>query len=344
LPYGVINHKLPLTRTPSFFSALSSFLILLRLLITYRFSVIQYCTPMASLVASIAGFVSRVPVRIYAQWGLRYVSLVGVEKKILKQAEKTTCRLSTIIQPDSFGNLSFSISEGLYKKNKGLVVGNGSAIGIDTDYFDITKLGSFTSQAYSRLQINKKSFVFGFLGSVRSDKGCNELVKAFILACQDKYNNDILLIVGDHDYAYELDKEVLHALKNNPRIICVGPTKDIRPFLAITNCFVFPSYREGFGMSIIEAAALGVPAIASNIPGPNEAIKNYYTGILFPVRDVSALTKAMLFMRENPDRYNIMGQQALNYVINKYGSHDLMRKFVDNKNSLINNYTKSHNE
>jgi glycosyltransferase involved in cell wall biosynthesis len=307
----------------------------MKLLKKYRFDIIQYCTPMASLISSISGFVLRVPVRIYAQWGLRYVSLSGKEKLIIKLAEKTTCFLSTVVQPDSYGNLNFSISEGLYKEEKGFVVGNGSAIGIDPDYFDISRIDYYRSLAYSRLQINKDAFVFAYVGSVRKDKGCNELIKGFKSAFPDHKANNILLIIGDHDFAAELDVEVLDALKDDHRIICIGPTKDIRPFLAITNCFLFPSYREGFGMSIIEAASLGVPAIASNIPGPNEAIKDYYTGILVPVKNVDALGKAIRFMRKNPEIYNKMRYRALEHVLEKYDSHKLMKKFVQNKNYLV---------
>ena len=334
-PDGVICHQLTLNRIPSFLSASKSFFILLRLFLINRYDVIQYCTPMASLIASISGFITRTPIRIYAQWGLRYVSLVGIEKKILKASEKTTCFLSSVIQPDSFGNLNFSVNEGLYCEQKGSVIGNGSAIGIDTKHFNMFQVNHYASKAYKRLCINKKSFVFGYVGSVRKDKGCNELIKAFQLAFPEYQSNEKLLIIGDHDFAAELEKEVLHALNCDQRIICVGPIKDVRPFLAITDCFVFPSYREGFGMSIIEAASLGVPAIVSDIPGPNEAIQNYQTGILVPVQDVDSLLNALKYVKENPKDLKKMGEEARTYVINKYDSHNLMKAFLENKNKLL---------
>jgi glycosyltransferase involved in cell wall biosynthesis len=334
-PDGVICHQLILNRSPSFFTALRSFLILFKLFLINRFDVIQYCTPMASLIASITGYITRIPIRIYAQWGLRYVSLSGTQRIILKSAEKTTCLLSTVVQPDSFGNLDFSINEGLYCKKKASVIGNGSAIGIDIKYFDIAQVKHYAAKSYKRLCINKKSFVFGYVGSVREDKGCNELIKSFQLAFSEGRSNEILLMIGDHDFAAELDQQVLDALRFDKRIICVGPIKDIRPFLAITDCFVFPSYREGFGMSIIEAASLGVPAIVSDIPGPNEAIQNYKTGILVPVRDVDSLLNALKYVRENPKDLKKMGKEAIKHVLNKYDSHNLMKAFIENKNKLL---------
>ena len=143
-----------------------------------KFDMIQYSTPNASLYASMAGFLARVPVRLYCQWGMAYVGFNGLKRKIFKFVEKTVCHLSTWIEPDSYSNLNFAHKEKLYSKNKGSVIWNGSACGIDLNKFDCSRFDVYRKETREKLNINEKEFVFGFVGRITRDKG--------IIECQQK--------------------------------------------------------------------------------------------------------------------------------------------------------------
>ncbi|MCI5616930.1 MAG: glycosyltransferase family 1 protein, partial [Ruminococcus sp.] len=104
-----------------------------------KFDLVQYSTPNASLYVSIAAKIAKVPVRLYCQWGMVYVGFSGIKRKIFKCIEKFVCKNSTEIEPDSYGNLDFAHKEGLYPKNKGRVIWNGSACGVDLSKFDISR-------------------------------------------------------------------------------------------------------------------------------------------------------------------------------------------------------------
>ena len=143
-----------------------------------KFDLIQYSTPNASLYAAVAGWCARIPVRLYCQWGLAYVGFSGVKRKIFKCEEKLVCKLSTWIEPDSRGNLSFCHEEKLYPEKKGSVVHKGSASGVSLEKFDISKKKLYRSEIREQYKIPEKAFVYGFVGRITGDKGINELLAA----------------------------------------------------------------------------------------------------------------------------------------------------------------------
>lgn len=336
LPEGVIYHSLPLSRSPSAKVVIESSVVLYQLFRTEQFSIIQYSSPTASLCASVAAVVARVPVRIYAQWGIRYVGFEGFSRRVLKSLEKLTCRLSTVIQPDSFGNLRFAVDEKLYPLSKGNVVRNGSACGVDFQIFDLNYKQKFRDEVRSKYGISNDSFVFGFVGSVRTDKGINETVLAFSQLPDDFQRRSKLLLVGDTDFISDLSPEVQSAVSRSENILTTGPVAGVERYISAFDCLVFPSYREGFGMVVIESAAMAVPAIVTDIPGPSEAVVDGTTGRIIPLKDVEALKSAMQVYISNPTLALEQGLASRKLVEEKYERGALMSAFVENKQALLN--------
>ena len=260
-----------------------------------NFDLIQYSTPNASLYASMAGKFANVPVRLYCQWGMAFVGFTGIKRKVFKTIEKVVCRLSTWIEPDSNCNLHFSHAEGLYPEKVGSVIGKGSACGVNLNKFDVTKKEEYRTGIREKHGIPADAFVFGYVGRITRDKGVNELLEAYKRVV-DNNENVYLLMVGPEEVDDTINQELYNWSKSTPCIKYVGFTREVEQFMAAMDCYVLPSYREGFGMSVIEAEAMAVPVIITNIPGPVDGMVRDVTGLVVEKKDITGLEGAMLKM------------------------------------------------
>lgn len=193
-------------------------------------------------------------------------------------------------------NLFKYIKTNIYKNEDKLkVIGNGSSNGIDLEYFHKTdKLYDLANRKRKQLGINQEDFVFLFVGRIVSDKGINELVEAFNVLCND-YKNIKLLLVGPQEPDLDpLKVKTNEILKREKKIMLTGSQKYVRPFFLISNVFVFPSYREGFPNVVMQAGAMGIPAIVTNINGSNEIIIDGFNGVIVEKKNTADLRKAML--------------------------------------------------
>lgn len=299
-----------------------------------RFDIIQYSTPKAALISSLAGFIAGTPIRLYCQWGIRYVGFSGYKRKLFKLLEKITCLLSTDIAPDSCGNLEFAINEGLYPRSKGSVIHNGSANGVNLEKFNINCKQLWRNNIRSGLGLDKSSFVYGYIGRITRDKGINELVNAFSrLAISD--SNIFLLLVGPEEENNGLNYRVLDTIHNHPQIIMVGSKNNPEEYIAAMDVVVLPSYREGFGIVAIEAQAMGVPVITTDIPGPREALINGETGILIPSANEHDLLAAMLKLKNDLVLLKYMGDRGYDYVKENFEQKIFWQKVLEHRRALL---------
>ena len=282
-----------------------------------KFDLIQYSTPNASFYASVAGWLAKVPVRLYCQWGLAYVGFSGFKRRVFKAIEKLVCRLSTWVEPDSQGNLAFSHAEGLYPKEKGSVIWNGSACGINLAKFDISKKDEYRKAIREKLRIGDASFVYCFVGRIKRDKGVNELFRAFS-AVEESGADVKLIMVGKNEVDAGVDLALFERAKADPNVYFVGLSKTVEQYMAASDCYVLPSYREGFGMTIIEAEAMGVPVIATDIPGPRDAIVNGETGVIVEKADAGALARAMTSFLEDREQCRRLGASGRRLAEEKF--------------------------
>ncbi len=297
-----------------------------------KFDLIQYSTPNASLYASIAGKLTRIPVRLYCQWGMVFVGFSGIKRWIFKQEEKFVCKLSTWIEPDSKSNLDFAHSEKLYSPNKGAVIWNGSASGVSLDKFDISKKDEYREKIKNEYNIPKNAFVYGFVGRITRDKGINELLSAYK---QIKFEDSYLMLIGNEEIDDHIDENLYNWSKNDDHVIYTGATNIVEQYLSAMDCYILPSYREGFGMGVVEAEAMGIPVIVTNIPGPTDAMIDNETGIVVKKADVETLKTAMLKMKNDSKFCIKCGNNSINFAKNNFEQKQLFHKIlVDRKNLL----------
>lgn len=334
LPATISYRPIQMDRTTSMGSTWLSLWQMYRLFAAEKFDIIQYQTPKAALLASIAGWITGVPVRLYCQWGIRYVGLHGWKRYIFQFFERLTCLLSTHISPDSKGNLEFSVQEGLYTAEKASVVHFGSANGVDMDRFAWDQKDEWRRDARSELGIGAADMVFGFVGRLNRDKGINELVEVFLQLAQGQGSVHLLLI-GPMEEQGGLDPAVLQAIDSRPDIHYLGERWDVEKFYAVMDAFVLPSYREGFGSVLLEAQAMAVPVISTDIPGPREAIVDGETGLLIPPRDTEALRAAMLRLCEDPKLRTEMGNAGRDFVDRRFRQSNFWPQVLLHRRKLL---------
>lgn len=299
-----------------------------------KFDLVQYSTPNASLYASMAAKLAGVPVRLYCQWGIAYVGFHGLKRKIFKAIERLVCRFSTQIEPDSFGNLRFSREEGLYGEEKSRVVWNGSASGVDLTKFDISQKNAWRQAIRSRYGL-EDAFVYGFVGRITRDKGINELFAAYQKLCAEK-ENTCLMLVGGKENEQLLDQRLLTWAQEHPRVIFCGQTNEVEKYMSAMDVYILPSYREGFGSAVVEAEAMGVPVIVSDIPGPTDAMVPEQTGLLVKKADVDTLYQAMARICEDRDLCAALGRQAAGFAAERFDQKQLVRYILEDRKRLLN--------
>ena len=294
-----------------------------------KFDLIQYSTPNAAFYSSIAAKKADCKVRNYHLMGLRYLGASGMGRIILKALEKIACYNSTSIECVSKSNMEMGIKEGLFPKEKVTVVWNGSTGGVDLSRFDFSKRQQWRMEIRKELGYSGSDFVYGFVGRITKDKGIDELLSAFL----ELKDNSKLLLVGNIEEDNHLDVELLAKAQQNSNIKFHSFASDIERYYAAIDVLVLPSYREGFGNVVIEAGAVGTPAIVTDIPGPTDTIDRDKTAIVVPVKDSAALAEAM---KQIPTMdYITMGQNAAKFAKEMFDSKVLCEKILERKHVLL---------
>lgn len=318
-------------------SVFSSILEFIKIFKREKFDLVQFATPNASLAASIAARICRIPTRLYCQWGIRYVGFNGAPRKIFKLIEKFVCSNATDINAVSPLNKDFAVSEGLYKESKAVVVGRGGTIGVDLANYDITQKSELRNDIRNTYHIPEDDFVFGFAGRVSTDKGCNELFEAF-KKLTEKEDTVSLLIAGPIEENCGIDSATLEWVKSSPKVVLTGQIENalMCNYYSAMDVLVHPTYREGFGMVIQEAGAMGCPVITTEIPGASEVLENGKSCLLVKPKDTNSLYEKMLQMCTNPKETQKMGQNAREFV-EKYYERSIM---LDNQFERYTNLLK----
>jgi glycosyltransferase involved in cell wall biosynthesis len=284
-----------------------------------RPQIVHTHTPKAGIIGMLASKLARVPYRFHTVAGLPLEEARGFKRKLLDFIEKLTYACATNVYPNSKGLLEFIVSSNYCNPSKLKVLANGSSNGINTTHFDITH---FTSKELTilreKLGISATDFVFIFVGRLVKDKGINELVAAFSILAKDKSNLKLLLVGPFENDLNPLFSDTIKNITINPNIVHVGYQSDVRPYFAISNCLVFPSYREGFPNVVMQAGAMQVPAIVSDINGCNEIIRNQENGLIVPVKSIPPLLKAMQLIVEDTTLYSKLQSQSRISIVSRF--------------------------
>lgn len=314
----------------SFLKSINSIKKLITIFKKEKFDLIQYSTPNASLYSALAAKLAGCKQRNYHCMGFRYLGFKGVKRYIFKMIEKITMNLSTTIECVSSSNLELGIKEKLFKTEKACVVFKGSTGGINLNRFDFKKRDAYRIEIRNKYHIKKNDFVFLFVGRITKDKGVNEILQSF-----EELSSCKLLMVGNKENVKSLDEELYEKSLKNKNIIYIGNVLDVEKYYCAGDVLLLPSYREGFGNVVIEAAAMGTPAIVSDIPGPRDACIKNKTAILIKPKNYRELKIAMSDLRNNKLKLSVMTKDSIEFIKENFDERLLNREILTRKNKLI---------
>ncbi|WP_083925440.1 glycosyltransferase family 4 protein [Psychroflexus tropicus] len=359
---GVKVKDIDMTRQITPLSDLLSLVKLICLFRKQKPTIVHTHTPKAGILGMLAANLAGVPIRLHTVAGLPLMETKGVKRKILDAVEKLTYTCATKVYSNSKGLEKFILKNNYAKADKVKVIANGSSNGIDTSHFDPENYNQQQNHALrQQLGMQQKDFVFTFVGRLVGDKGINELVKAFSVISkqslvtsheslatknQSPVTNHKLLLVGP--YESELDPllpETLVEINSNPNIISVGFQEDVRPYFSISDALAFPSYREGFPNVVMQAGAMGLPSIVSDINGCNEIIENGKNGIIVPAKVGTSpskalqndLQQAMLKLMQDQDLYQELKSNARDMITSRYEQQLVWEALLEEYERLLVN-------
>ncbi len=295
-------------------------------------------TPKAGIVGMLAAKMAGVPHRLHTVAGLPLMEVKGVKRQVLDFVEKLTYASATKIYPNSKGLSDYIIQHKYTDKYKLRVIGNGSSNGIDTSFFSPLQVSEDQKMLLKKeLKIEDSDFVFVFVGRLVGDKGINELIKAFsAFNKNENQQHSKLLLVGPLEQELDpLSPDTLKEIETNRDIISVGFQKDVRPYFAISDALVFPSYREGFPNVVMQAGAMELPSIVSDINGCNEIIIENQNGLIIPVKDSERLQKEMEKMISDRDYYEALKKNARPMIEDRFEQSVIWNAILSEYNKLI---------
>ncbi|WP_299150353.1 glycosyltransferase family 4 protein [uncultured Dokdonia sp.] len=333
---GVPYFFLPLTRKITPIQDLKAVYRLYKFLKKEKPEIVHTHTPKAGIVGMLAARLAGVPLRLHTVAGLPLLEATGVKRKILDVVEKLTYRCATKVYPNAQGLKTIIEALNFTKKTKLKVIGKGSSNGIDTTYFSPDYESSDMVDVAKKLHISQTDFTFILVGRLVGDKGVNELVKAFVTV-QEKHPDTSLLLVGPLEE--ELDPLMLstqETIKTHSKIYTTGYVDDVRPYFAFAKALTFPSYREGFPNVVLQAGAMGLPSIVSDINGCNEIIVNNHNGLIVPVKSSTALETAMCKLIEDKVLYDRAKANARSVITDSYERREIWQALLEEYRGLLN--------
>lgn len=312
---GVRTIGVEMKRHISLIDDLCSLIELYKVFVREKPYMVHSMTPKAGLLCMIAAWMARVPVRVHTFTGLVWPTATGLSKEILMTTDRILCYCATHIVPEGEGVKS-DLARCITKKPM-KVLGHGNVRGVDLEYWKRSDSERLSVDNHTDT-CSLGGIVFVFVGRIVKDKGMNELAGAFLRLNKD-YPSTRLVLVGPYEYSLDpVNPETKTIIEECSSIEAVGIQNDVRPFYEKADILVFPSYREGFPNVVIEAGAMGLPSIVTDINGSREIIVNNENGLIIPSKDENALFEAMKWMIEHPEDRLRMSQNARPMVAERF--------------------------
>lgn len=326
---GVAIAKVAMQRHIAPFHDFISLLKLIRLFHREKPWIVHSMTPKAGLLCMIAAKLCRVPHRIHTFTGLIWPTASGLKRKILIATDKLLCSCATIIIPEGNGVKQDLLSARITSKPLN-VLANGNVRGIDLNHYRLSD--EVVQQAKGLRKDNTITYIF--IGRLVADKGITELVNAFVKLNQLHDNTRLLLVGPKEQERSPLPSHILQTIESHKSIEAVGMQHDIRPWLAAADVFVFPSYREGFPNVVIEAGAMGLPSIVTDINGSNEIIIEGKNGLIIPSHDSDSLFNSMLRLYSDSSLRQSLSRNARDLIADRFDCHLVRKALYDLYSSL----------
>lgn len=298
-------------------------------------TMVHSMTPKAGMICMVAAWISRVPLRVHTFTGLVFPTSAGLKRKILMVTDWLTCACATHVIPEGEGVKYDLLKNGITKKPL-KVLGYGNVRGVDMDYFSRRPaVINIVNQKSLKLQ---GVFTYLFVGRIVGDKGINELCEAF-KRIHNQYPQTHLWLVGSYEENLDPVKAETKAMieDEESRIEAVGPKQgdELLAFYAAADCFVMPSYREGFPNTVLEAGAMGLPSIVTDINGSREIIVEGKNGTIIPSKNVEELYKAMERMVVDVNWRKTMASNARQLIQDRFERGFVQKCLLDYYDELL---------
>lgn len=306
--------SIQIERRPSLVADIKSLWLLYRYFRKEKFFCVHSMASKPSLLMSIAAFVARVPHRIRIFTGQLWCNMKGWKRHFFKTIDRITVALNTELMVDGLPQMQFLEEQGIFRKGAAQVMANGSICGVDTKKFVFSE----HTRTIERQKLNfRDEIVYIFVGRMKKEKGIYELFSAMNKLVQEYPKAKLLLVGADEENTRNSLKDYANLI-DGKNVIYYGYTNSPQTLLQVADVFVMPSYREGFGMSVLEASCLNLPVICSDIYGMRDTMIDNVTGIRCKVMDSDSLYGAMQILYNNEALRLEMGKNGHDYVINRF--------------------------
>jgi glycosyltransferase involved in cell wall biosynthesis len=324
---GLTTHGVNMARGMSPLKDLASIYAMARLLRRVKPAAVHSYTAKAGLIAMLAAWLCRIPVRIHTFTGLVFPTEKGLKRAVLIAVDRLICACASIVVPEGEGVKNDLRNFGITRKPLALI-GHGNIAGVDTAYFDPDRedVKAAVQSVTRQLQLPPDAFVYCYVGRLNRDKGISELLAAFVALPECAH----LLIVGDLDASAPIREEDQRLMQEHPRVHPLGFLNDIRPPLRLSHALVLPSYREGFPNAVLQGGAMGLPVIATDINGCNEVVEQGLNGWLVKPRSITSLHEAMQSALDaDAQTRRAMGLQARQRIAARFERKQHWKNMVD---------------
>ncbi|WP_420386077.1 glycosyltransferase family 4 protein [Roseivirga sp.] len=312
---GVVHVSFPLSRSISPFLDIYAIIKLTLWLRKGKFDIVHSHTPKAGFVGMIASYLARIPIRMHTIAGIPWIQSSGIKRSILRSVDRLIYLCATNVYSNSRELLKFIERERLVHIRKLNILGLGSSNGIDMEYFSPESVNLSKGELREDLGIKSDSFVYLFVGRVVRDKGMNELFRAF----SQMSTGCNLVIVGPLESSLDpFDSQALEFFQNSENVHMMGYQNDVRPFFKLSDVLVFPSHREGFPNVPLQALAMELPSIVTDINGCNEIVQQELNGLLIKPKCSESLLNAMNRVREDQKLYERLKYNSRKSMMNRY--------------------------
>lgn len=302
-------------REISLFKDVISLWSIIRIFYRLKPDIVNLGTPKMGLLGMIAARITGVKRRIYTCRGFRYEHEEGFKRTVLKTMEWISGFFAQDIICISPSVKERGVRDQIFKAEKCHVIHKGSSNGINTHRFNAERIKQPDILALKQQLNLLDKFIFGFVGRINDPKGISEIFTAFSMIFE-KENNIRLLVVGSLDVAQISDMSLIDKMKSHEGIVMPGRTDDVPLYLSLMDVFLLPSWREGFGNVLVEAAAMGIPVISTNGTGTRDAVSDGFNGILVDVKNTLQLTEAMTELLQNDKKRMEMGRNGVEWAMN----------------------------
>lgn len=334
---GIRVHEIPMKREISLFKDIKSLFSFISYFSKIKPEAVHGNTPKGAFLSMVAAKLVGVRARIYMCHGLRYQGCTGIKRKILVFMERLTCACATHVLCVSDGVRNTLADDGICSAKKSRVIGYGSCNGINMSLYDASVYSiEEKDKLRSHYGINKDEFLFIYMGRIVKDKGVNEMIDAFIRYRKENPKIRLMILGAFEDKLNPVEANTADIIKGNKEgVVYCGKQSDVKPFLAASQCLLLPSYREGFGLVLMEAGGMGLPVISSDIIGCNNVVDTNENGLLVEPKNANSLYEKMKIMVDDKMLYQNYCRKTRMSIEKRFEQTMLWNRFLEYYRNII---------